>query len=115
MQQSSCQYSSKNSGASATGVISITSGSETDLLAAVATVGPVAVAVDANTNAFRVGLFAHIRLHCAAEKVKFSTSCKYYFIFCAGLVLPKWRVRLIKLLQHQAKPCHAGDRLWVIQ
>eukprot|EP00731_Ephydatia_muelleri_P018317 Em0011g357a len=51
--QSSCQYSSKNSGASATGVISIASGSETDLLAAVATVGPVAVAVDANTNAFR--------------------------------------------------------------
>ena len=56
MQQSSCQYSSKNSGASATGVISIASGSETDLLAAVATVGPVAIAVDANTNAFRVGI-----------------------------------------------------------
>nr|CAQ03433.1 silcatein 2 [Spongilla lacustris]CAQ54052.1 silicatein alpha 4 [Spongilla lacustris] len=51
--QSSCQYNSKNSGASATGVINIAFGSESDLLAAVATVGPVAIAVDANTNAFR--------------------------------------------------------------
>ncbi|KAL5493700.1 hypothetical protein EMCRGX_G014919 [Ephydatia muelleri] len=51
--QSSCQYNSKNSGASATGAVGISYGSESDLMAAVATVGPVAVAVDANTNAFR--------------------------------------------------------------
>nr|BAG74343.1 silicatein-M2 [Ephydatia fluviatilis] len=51
--QSSCQYNNKTSGASATGVVSIAYGSENDLLAAVATVGPVAVAIDANTNAFR--------------------------------------------------------------
>ena len=36
------------------GIISIPTGSEKDLLAAVATVGPVSVAVDASTNAFRV-------------------------------------------------------------
>ena len=29
-------------------------------MAAVATVGPVAVAVDANTNAFRVGIYIYI-------------------------------------------------------
>ena len=36
------------------GVVSIKSGSEQDLLAAVATVGPIAVAVDASSNGFRV-------------------------------------------------------------
>eukprot|EP00731_Ephydatia_muelleri_P007188 Em0003g1436a len=50
--QSSCQYNSKNSGAIATGVVKITSGSETDLLSAVANVGPIAVAVDASVNSF---------------------------------------------------------------
>lgn len=36
------------------GVMSIKSGSEQDLLAAVATVGPIAVTVDASSNGFRV-------------------------------------------------------------
>lgn len=35
-------------------IISIHAGSEQDLLEAVATVGPVSVAVDGSTNAFRV-------------------------------------------------------------
>eukprot|EP00731_Ephydatia_muelleri_P007190 Em0003g1438a len=51
--QSICAYTSKNSGASATGVVEIQSGNEYDLQAAVASVGPVAVSVDANTYAFR--------------------------------------------------------------
>ena len=38
------------------GVVSIKSGSEQDLFAAVATVGPIAVAVDASSNGFRVNL-----------------------------------------------------------
>lgn len=36
------------------GIVKITSGSETDLLSAVANVGPVAVAMDGRSNAFRV-------------------------------------------------------------
>ena len=36
------------------GIISIASGSEDDLQSAVANVGPIAVAVDASSNAFRV-------------------------------------------------------------
>lgn len=54
MQQSSCQYNSKYIGATASGVVAISSNSESELMAAVATMGPVAVAVDANTYAFRV-------------------------------------------------------------
>ena len=57
-QQSICAYTSKNSGASATGVVEIQSGNEYDLQAAVASVGPVAVSVDANTYAFRVCVHA---------------------------------------------------------
>lgn len=36
------------------GIVTIKSGSESDLLSAVANVGPVAVAVDGASNAFRV-------------------------------------------------------------
>ena len=36
------------------GIVKIKSGSETDLLSAVANVGPVAVAVDGRSNSFRV-------------------------------------------------------------
>lgn len=54
MQQSSCQYNSKNAGATATGVVKIASGSESDLMSAVASGGPVAVAVDASVNSFMV-------------------------------------------------------------
>ena len=36
------------------GVVNIKSGSEEDLLAAVATVGPIAVNVDGSSNGFRV-------------------------------------------------------------
>ena len=41
------------------GVVRIESGSESDLLAAVATVGPVAVNVDATSNTFRVSVRFH--------------------------------------------------------
>lgn len=39
------------------GAVNIKSGSEQELLAAVATVGPIAVAVDGSSNAFRVREF----------------------------------------------------------
>lgn len=42
------------------GILNIESGNEHDLLAAVATVGPVAAAVDASSNAFRVGMYVYI-------------------------------------------------------
>ena len=42
------------------GIVTIKSGSESDLLSAVANVGPVAVAVDGASNAFRVSLLAAV-------------------------------------------------------
>lgn len=54
MQQSSCTFNKNNIGACISGSVKIASGSESDLLAAVATAGPVAVAVDASSKAFRV-------------------------------------------------------------
>ena len=53
-QQSSCNYNKQNRGASISGTVSIASGSESNLEAAVANVGPVAVAIDGASNAFRV-------------------------------------------------------------
>nr|CBY80149.1 silicatein yellow variant [Tethya aurantium] len=51
--QSSCTYKTQNSVASMSGSIQIKYGSETDLEAAVANNGPVAVAIDGSSNAFR--------------------------------------------------------------
>ena len=47
-------FDDSKSVAGISGVVRIRSGSESDLLAAVATVGPVAVNVDASSNTFRV-------------------------------------------------------------
>ena len=52
MQQSSCSYTKTGRVAQMSGSVKITS--ETELLTAVAYVGPVSVAVDASNNAFRV-------------------------------------------------------------
>nr|CBY80148.1 silicatein red variant [Tethya aurantium] len=51
--QSSCNYQVQYCGASMSGSVQIKSGSESDLEAAVANVGPVSVAIDAASNAFR--------------------------------------------------------------
>lgn len=42
------------------GSVPIKQGSETDLLSAVANVGPIAVAVDGSSNAFRVSRHMHV-------------------------------------------------------
>ena len=54
VQQYSCSYTQNGMSAQMSGCVRITQSSETDLLTAVAYVGPVSVAVDANNNAFRV-------------------------------------------------------------
>ncbi len=54
IQQTSCSYSKSYRGASISGIIRITSGSENGLQAAVASTGPVSVAVDGKSNAFKV-------------------------------------------------------------
>lgn len=54
LQQYSCRYNEKNVGAKMSGIVYIKKGSESDLLSAVANVGPVAVAVDGTSSAFRV-------------------------------------------------------------
>lgn len=53
-QQYSCQYTSKYRGATARGIVSVSSGDEDSLLTAVATVGPIAVYMDASHTSFQV-------------------------------------------------------------
>lgn len=53
-QQMSCNYDSGSVGADISGIIAITRGNEYHLQSAVATAGPVSVAVDATPNSFRV-------------------------------------------------------------
>ena len=53
-QQAECSYSKNNRGARMSGIVRIRSGDESSLLSAVTSVGPVSVAVDASSNAFRV-------------------------------------------------------------
>ena len=56
LQQTSCSYNKKYRGASMSGTVSITSGSESDLMNAVTNVGPASTAVDASSNGFRVNM-----------------------------------------------------------
>ena len=53
-QQGQCKFNKSFIGATEAGVVMITSGSEADLQAAVATAGPISVAIDGTSNAFRV-------------------------------------------------------------
>ena len=57
MQQSSCIYDKSYRGASMSGSVLISSGSEGDLMNAVAFVGPVTVAIDGSSKAFIVRHF----------------------------------------------------------
>lgn len=56
MQQATCRYKKKESGTAMSGMVSLPSGDEKELLAAVATVGPVSIVIDGGTNAFRVSI-----------------------------------------------------------
>ena len=58
-QQKSCNFTTENVGATMSGIVMIRSGYEYDLQAAVASVGPVAAAVDATTTGFRVNTHTH--------------------------------------------------------
>ena len=49
-----CSYTESGRGAMISGSVAIKNGDEKDLQSAVAYIGPVAVAVDAQSNAFRV-------------------------------------------------------------
>ena len=57
LQQSSCVYDKKYTGAKISGMVAIEEGNEKGLMGAVANVGPVAVAVDGKSNAFRVSCY----------------------------------------------------------
>lgn len=54
IQQGTCLATGKPQNGAVSGVVRISPGNERELLEAVATVGPVAAAVDATSNAFRV-------------------------------------------------------------
>ena len=55
-QQSYCSYTSNCTCAKMSGMVRIEFANETDLQAALATVGPVAVTIDGSSKAFRVSL-----------------------------------------------------------
>lgn len=57
VQQYSCVYDENSAGAKMSGIVKVKSGSESDLMGAVANVGPVSVAVDGSSNAFRVSSY----------------------------------------------------------
>lgn len=52
--EGSCQFNASNVGATMTGYVNITEGSESDLQAAVASVGPISVAIDAGHLSFQL-------------------------------------------------------------
>lgn len=54
MQQGQCKYSKEDVGASEAGIVLIPTGKEDKLESAVATAGPIAVAIDATANSFKV-------------------------------------------------------------
>ena len=70
------------------GTVSIASGSEDDLQSAVANVGPIAVAVDASSNAFRV------YIHAVGEGL--GQTCVIP-ITPATAVLFRWCVQFVKM------------------
>ena len=53
-QNGRCHYKSSDSGATDTGYVDVKEGSEMDLQSAVATVGPISVAIDASHTSFQV-------------------------------------------------------------
>ena len=57
-----CNFDPDSVGALISGVISITQGSEYHLQSALATAGPISIAVDASTNSFRVRSDTHYSL-----------------------------------------------------
>lgn len=59
IQQMRCSFDKYSVGADITGIISITEGNEYHLQSALATAGPISVAVDATTNSFRVSTYKH--------------------------------------------------------
>ena len=63
----SCSYVESGRGATTSGSVAIKSGSENDLQSAVANIGPIAVAVDAQSNAFRVSLLPISTIYTGAE------------------------------------------------
>ncbi len=62
-------YSDKYTGVKISGAIRIEEGNEKDLMGAVANVGPVSVAIDGSSNAFRVCLIQIRLLGCDEKKI----------------------------------------------
>ena len=56
LQQMRCSFDRYSVGADITGIITITQGNEYHLQTALATAGPISVAVDASANSFRVSM-----------------------------------------------------------
>ncbi len=63
VQQTSCSYQRKYRGATAAGVVTIESGDESILAAALAAAGPIATYVDASSTAFQVRMLSCTCMH----------------------------------------------------
>ena len=80
-QQLSCHYSTKNRGASMSGIVTIGSGNEGDLQSAVAYVGPVSTYVDASHSSFQVCYYTCqcvCAVSCARSSRCFFSICQFY-------------------------------------
>ncbi len=77
MQQETCHYRKEASGIAMSGVVNLPPGNEKELLAAVATVGPVSVSVDGSSNAFRVCIINKATILSNAYLCKTLLSIKY--------------------------------------
>lgn len=53
MQDDDCRYNPESSGATDTGLVDVPEGNEKKLLSAVATVGPISIAIDASHESFQ--------------------------------------------------------------
>lgn len=73
LQQGQCKFNRKTVGGTQIGVIHIPKGNEVELQSAVATAGPIAVAFDGSSNAFRVRQYSY----CSHEGIPELISCSF--------------------------------------
>ena len=86
----SCSYSKSGRGASISGSISIMNGSEEHLQSAVANIGPIAVAVDARSAAFRVRfntVSAWLFIHICTSNMQYYSGGVYSSTQCTSSTL----------------------------
>lgn len=114
-----CNFTSENVGATMSGIVLIKSGYENDLQAAVASIGPVAVSVDASSSSFRVYIIyifntsALTNICMTYTFLGIHTHVNMYIH--THTVLFQWDTQYSEMLQLFNKPQHASNRIWDFQ